>query len=141
MDPNARPSGRTRVTSAEVPEPAPGLWSNCLRAGDTIYVSGMVSSGPDGVIGVDDEYVQSQVCFGKIRSLLAGAGATMDDVVKLTVFVTRIDRSAGVRKARAEFFTGDFPASSMVEVSRLGRPELLVEIEAVAYVGPAAAPL
>jgi enamine deaminase RidA (YjgF/YER057c/UK114 family) len=126
------------VTSAEVPEPAPGLWSNCLRAGDTIYVSGMVSTGPDGVIGVDDEYVQAQVCFGKIRSLLAGAGATMDDVVKLTVFVTRIDRSAGVRKARAEFFTGDFPASSMVEVSRLGRPALLVEIEAVAYVGPPA---
>lgn len=138
MHANTRPTGRTRVTSAEVSEPAPGLWSNCLRAGDTIYVSGMVSTGPDGVIGVDDEYVQAQVCFGKIRSLLAGAGATMDDVVKLTVFVTRIDRSAGVCKARAEFFTGDFPASSMVEVNRLGRPELLVEIEAVAYVGPQA---
>lgn len=126
---------KQRITTPEVPEPAPGLWSNCYRVGDAIYVSGMVSTGPEGVIGVDDEYVQAKTTFAKIRALLAAAGATMDDIVKLTIFVTRIAQSAGVRKARAEFFTGDFPTSSMVEVSRLGRPELLVEIEAVAYVG------
>lgn len=130
---------KQRITAPEVPDPAPGLWSNCLRVGDAIYVSGMVSTGPDGVVGVDDEYLQAKTCFEKIRWLLAAAGASMDDVVKLTVFVTRIAQSAGVRKARAEFFTGDFPASSMVEVSRLGRPELLVEIEAVAYAGCARA--
>lgn len=126
---------KMRVTTPAVQEPAPGLWSNCLRVGDAIYVSGMVSTGPDGVIGVDDEYEQAKTIFTKIRALLAAAGASMDDIVKLTVFVTRIANSAGVRKARSEFFTGDFPASSMVEVSRLGRPELLVEIEAVAYAG------
>jgi 2-iminobutanoate/2-iminopropanoate deaminase len=127
-------AAKERITSPSVPEPAPGLWSNCLRAGNTIYISGMVSTGAEGVIGIDDEYVQARTCFEKIHHLLEAAGATMDGVLKLTIFVTRIDRSAGVRKARAEFFTGNFPASSMVEVSRLGRPELLVEIEAIAYV-------
>ncbi len=132
MHTNAKTPGKQRITSPQVPEPAPGLWSNCLRSGDTLYVSGMVSTGPDGVIGIDDEYVQAKTCFEKIRHLLEAAGSTMDDVLKLTIFVTRIEQSAGVRKARAEFFTGDFPASSMVEISRLGRPELLVEIEAIA---------
>jgi enamine deaminase RidA (YjgF/YER057c/UK114 family) len=130
---------KQRVRSFEVPEPAPGLWSNCMRVGDAIYVSGMVSTGADGVIGIHDEYVQARTAFEKIRSLLASAGASMDDIVKLTIFVTRMANSAGVRRARSEFFTGDFPASSMVEVSRLGRPELLVEIEAVAYAGAATA--
>ena len=132
MHTNVKAPVKQRITSPEVPEPAPGLWSNCLRAGDTLYVSGMVSTGPEGVIGIEDEYIQAKTCFEKIRHLLEAAGATMEDVVKLTIFVTRIERSAGVRKARAEFFTGDFPASSMVEISRLGRPELLVEIEAIA---------
>ena len=134
MSIRAQASSKVRITSPHVPEPAPGLWSNCLRSGNTIYISGMVSTGADGVVGIDDEYVQARTCFEKIRYLLEAAGATMDDVLKLTIFVTRIDRSAGVRKARAEFFAGDFPASSMVEVSRLGRPELLVEIEAIACV-------
>ena len=133
MHEKSRASGKQRINSPQVPEPAPGLWSNCLRAGNTLYVSGMVSTGPEGVIGIDDEYIQARTCFEKIRHLLEAAGATMDDVVKLTIFVTRIENSAGVRKARSEFFTGDFPASSMVEISRLGRPELLVEIEAIAY--------
>jgi 2-iminobutanoate/2-iminopropanoate deaminase len=130
---------KQRVFSVEVPEPAPGLWSNCMRVGDAIYLSGMVSTGTDGVIGIDDEYVQARTIFEKIRNLLAAAGASMNDIVKLTVFVTRMANSTGVRRARSEFFTGDFPASSMVEVSRLGRPELLVEIEAVAYAGASAA--
>lgn len=136
MNANVNVHCKQRITSPQVPEPAPGLWSNCLRAGDTLYVSGMVSTGPDGVIGIDDEYVQAKTCFEKIRLLLEAAGATMGAVVKLTIFVTRIDRSEGVRKARAEFFSGDFPASSMVEVSRLGRPDLLVEIEAIAFAAP-----
>lgn len=125
---------KVRVTSPQVAEPAPGLWSNCIRVGDLVFVSGMVATGPNGVIGIDDEYVQARTAFEKIRLVLEAAGASMDDIVKLTIFVTRIANSAGVRRARSEFFTGDFPTSSMVEVSRLGRPELLVEIEAVASV-------
>jgi enamine deaminase RidA (YjgF/YER057c/UK114 family) len=124
---------KQRVTSENVPEPAPGLYSNCLRAGDTLYVSGMVSTGPEGVLGVDDEYVQARTVFGKIRCLLEAAGASMNDIVKLTIFVTRIERSGEIRRARSEFFTGDFPASSMVQVSRLGQEALLLEIDAVAY--------
>jgi 2-iminobutanoate/2-iminopropanoate deaminase len=124
---------RLRITSSHVPEPGPGLWSSCIKAGGIIYVSGMVATAPEGVIGIEDEYVQAKTAFIKIRHLLEAAGATMDDVVKLTIFVIRIAKSAEIRRARAEFFTGDFPTSSMVEVSRLGRPELLVEIEAVAH--------
>jgi enamine deaminase RidA (YjgF/YER057c/UK114 family) len=135
MPEQVRRATMSRVTSPDVPEPGPGLWSNCLRVGDAIYVSGLVATGPEGVVGIEVVYAQAHLAFTKIRYLLQAAGATMDDIVKLTIFVTRIDKSAGIRRARSEFFSGDFPASSMVEVSRLGRPELLVEIEAVAVAG------
>ena len=127
---------RTRVSSPAVAEPAPGLWSNCIRVGDAVYVSGMTSRANDGVtIQGKDEYEQAKVIFAKIKHLVEAAGGAMDDVVKITIYVTDIGKNAEVWRARKEAFTGDFPASTLVEVSALAKPEILVEIEAVAYIG------
>lgn len=128
---------RTRIISPLVAEPAPKRWSNLIKAGDTLYVSGLTSRNKDGVtIDGANEYEQSQVIFTKMQRLIQQAGATMDDMVKLTIFVTRIEHNTDVWKARAEFFDGDFPACSLVEVKGLATPEIYVEIEGIAYTGP-----
>ena len=112
------------------------MWSNCLRIGDLIMVSGMTARGLDGhTIQGDGEYEQAKVIFQKIKDLVEAAGAAMDDVVKMTIFVTNMANNSEVWKARKEFFTGDFPACTLVEVSALAKPEILVEIEAIAVAG------
>jgi enamine deaminase RidA (YjgF/YER057c/UK114 family) len=75
---------------------------------------------------------QTRTTLGRIRALIEAAGATMEDVVKLTVFTTDIAQRAAISEARRGFFAGDFPCSTLVEVKGLVHPELLVEIEAVA---------
>ena len=125
-----------RVTSPAAPEPPPERWSNCLLVDGIAYVSGMVARGDDvkALAGMD-EYEQAKVIFGKIKSLVEAAGGAMSDVVKITIYLTRIANNTKVWQARREFFTGDFPASTLVEVSALAAPEILVEIEAVAHIG------
>jgi 2-iminobutanoate/2-iminopropanoate deaminase len=123
-----------RVISPAVAEPPPERWSNCLVVDGVAYVSGMTARAGTAVSG-NDEYEQAKVIFGKIKSLLEAAGGAMSDVVKITVFVTEIANNTKVWAARREFFTGDFPASTLVEVSALAAPEILVEIEAVAHLG------
>jgi enamine deaminase RidA (YjgF/YER057c/UK114 family) len=125
-----------RVISPDVAEPPAERWSNCLVVDGVAYVSGMTARGADPeALGKMDEYAQAKVIFGKIKSLVEAAGGAMSDVVKITVFLTRIANNTKVWEARREFFTGDFPASTLVEVSALAAPEILVEIEAVAYIG------
>jgi len=118
-----------RATSTEVPEPQPGTWSNCLVAGGVAYLAGMTARG-DG-----DEYEQAKAIFTKIRRLVEAAGGTMADIVKVTIFVTDIKNREEVWKARREFFTGNFPASTLVEIAALATPETKVEIEAIAHIG------
>lgn len=126
---------KQRIFSDQVTEPKPRLWSNCLRIGDIAYVSGMTARARDGETVVGGEYEQSKVIFDKIRNLVEAAGGKMDDVVKMTIFVTNIAKNTEVWRARSEYFTGDFPACSLVEVSGLAKPEILVEIEAIAHLG------
>jgi len=125
-----------RVRSDAVTEPSPELWSNCMVVNNIAYISGLTARGTDlNVIEGNDEYVQTKAIFQKFKHLVEAAGGTMSDFVKLTIFVTRIDEREKVWKGRAEFFSGDFPACSLVEVSALATPEILVEIEGVAYLG------
>jgi len=125
-----------RITSPEVAEPPPGRWSNALRVGDLLFVSGMVSRAPDGIaIQGSNEYKQAKIIFGKIRHLVEAAGGAMSDVAKMTIYVVNIKQNTEVWRARQEFFTGDFPCSTLVEVRSLAAPEILVEIEAIACIG------
>ena len=125
-----------RVISPDVAEPPAERWSNCLVVDGVAYVSGMTARGGDPeALARMDEYAQAKVIFGKIKSLVEAAGGAMSDVVKITIFLTEIANNTKVWQARREFFTGDFPASTLVEVSALAAPEILVEIEAVAHIG------
>ena len=122
----------TRATSPEVPEPQAGTWSNCLVAGGIAYIAGMTAGG-GGETG--DEYAQAKTIFTKIRHLVEAAGGSMADVMKVTIFVTDITQREKVWRARREFFTGNFPASTLVQVAALATPALKVEIEAIAHIG------
>ena len=130
---------RTRVNIPDVAEAAPGMWSNCIRAGDYIFISGQVARPLEGgktLVG-SNEYEQTKQIFTRIRLMCEAAGGSLDDVVKMTIYVVDIKNNTGVWRARREFFSGDFPASTLVEVRALATAETLVEIEAVAYLGKA----
>ena len=127
-----------RVRSPAVPEPAPGTWSNCLVVNGVAYVAGMIASDKDGNILEGDEYEQAKAIFAKIRHLIEAAGGAMADVVKVSIFVTDIKQREKVWRARREVFSGDFPASTLVQVAALAQPSVKVEIEAVAYLGAGA---
>jgi 2-iminobutanoate/2-iminopropanoate deaminase len=121
-----------RIISPSVTEPPAGTWSNCLRVGDTVYVAGLVASDGSSQPNGSTVYEQSCVIFQKMAALLAAAGGSLRDVVKLNSFVTDITKRDEFWRARREFFTGAFPVSTLVEVSALVEPALLIEIEAVA---------
>lgn len=123
-----------RVTAPAAPEPPPERWSNCLVIDGVAYVSGQTGR-PDPGEGPLDDYAQSIKIFRKIKALVEAAGGDMGDIVKIGVFVTDIRRREDVWRARAEFFSGDFPASTLVEVSKLAAPEVTVEIDAIAHIG------
>lgn len=128
--------GKQRITSPHVPEAAPGTWSNCIRAGEFLFISGQVArSSVTAGADAPDEYGQAKVAFAKIRHLIEAAGGKMDDVVKMTIYVVNIKQNKEIWRARREFFTGDFPASTLVEVRSLASPEILLEIDAVAWLG------
>ena len=128
---------RTKVTIPNVAEAAPGLWSNCIRAGDLLFIAGQVARPLDGgktLVG-SSEYEQTKQIFSRIKCICEAAGGSLDDIVKMTIFVVDIKNNTEVWRARREFFTGDFPASTLVEVQSLAGPETLVEIETIAYLG------
>jgi len=128
-----------RIISEAITEPAPGMWSNALRVGDALYLSGLTARNSAGQVVGNSEYEQAKLIFERIGHLLVAAGAHPNDVVRLNLFLTRIDQREQVWKARREFFDAAddsrcFPAATLVEVSSL-QPGVLVEIEATAHVG------
>ena len=122
-----------RIFSPEVPEPPSGTWSNCLVVNGVAYIAGITARSAGQNSG-DDEYAQAKTIFTKIKHLVEAAGGSMADVVKVTIFVTDITQREKIWQARREFFTGNFPASTLVQVAALADPSLKVEIEAVAHI-------
>jgi 2-iminobutanoate/2-iminopropanoate deaminase len=123
------------VTSAAVPEPPPGLFSNCLVAGDTIYVSGQHAGTSEGAVGGHSMLHQSREAFRRVLCLIKAAGGTADDVVKLTIYLRDMDHRAEVSAARRELFAEPLPCSTLVGVNALVAADLLVEIDAIAILG------
>jgi 2-iminobutanoate/2-iminopropanoate deaminase len=125
-----------KITTPSVPEPDGGIYTNCFVVGDQVIMSGMTATGPDGkAIGGDSMEGQARAVLGRIKSLVEAAGASMKDVVKITVYVTDMSRRPEVGKVRAEFFPGTKPCSTMLEVKGLARPDVLIEIDALAILG------
>ena len=105
-------------------------YSRAVRLGNMIVVAGTTAADEQGqVIGVGDPYAQTMYILEKIKKALAQAGAGMEDVVRTRMYVTQIDQWEAIGRAHGEFFREVRPAATLVEVSRLIDPQMLVEIE------------
>ncbi|MFT8242932.1 RidA family protein [Roseomonas sp. BN140053] len=123
-----------------MPEPPPGLFSNALVVGSTVYLSGQHAGAPGGgLLGDGSVLDQTRQALRKLVALVEAAGGSAADIVKLTVYLADMDRKAEVSAARREFFRDPLPCSTLVGVNALAAPDLLVEVDAVAVLGAGAA--
>jgi 2-iminobutanoate/2-iminopropanoate deaminase len=127
---------KTILQSSKLAKPA-GIFSPGVKvpAGQLIFVSGQVARNAAGeMVGRGDIRAQTRQTLENIKTVLETAGATMDDIVKVTVFVTDVSHFAAIHEVRAEYFARDYPASTLVEVKSLVSPDLMIEIDAIAVI-------
>ena len=118
----SKPTGYTHIV--EVTGPA-----------KIVYISGQIALDKDGnIVGAGDMKAQAEQVFKNLQSALTAAGATFADVVKMNTYITEMDKAPAVREVRARYFGETTPASTLVQVVRLVRPEFMLEIEVVAAV-------
>lgn len=121
------------IAAPETPTPPPSTWSNMkVHSNGHFYVAGMAARQ-------ESVYEQAKAVFENIRRLLREAGGTMDDIMTMQIFVTDLRDNTEIWRARREFFSGDFPCSTLVQAVRVGNPssdpQMKVEINCSGYIG------
>ena len=128
---------KTILESPKISSPR-GIFSAGVKvpAGSLVFVSGQVARNAQGeTVGKGDITAQTRQTLENIKAVLDAAGATMDDVVKVGVFVTNLEEHfSQIHEVRAQYFKSDYPASTMVEVKALANKDLLIEIDAIAVI-------
>ena len=122
------------IVSPKVIAPQPGTKSNCKVFNGQIFVSGMTGRDLENKVP-EGMYAQSKLLFSKMKALVEEAGGKMDDLIQINVFVTEMVTLEEFWRARREFFTGDFPCSTLVQVAGLANPALKIEVNAIGFIG------
>lgn len=127
---------RRRIVVPQVPEPPPGYWSNCYVVGDLVVISGMVGKDENNeLVGPGDALAQSVQAFTRMKLFIEAAGGRMGDIIKLNAYLTDIRHRQAFIDARQKFFSGDFPACTVVAGTVFSHPEFLIEVDAWGILG------
>jgi 2-iminobutanoate/2-iminopropanoate deaminase len=110
-----------------------GAFCHAVRTDEWLFVSGLTARGPD--VASQDIVEQTAVVMSRLQGVLESEGGALNDVIRVTVYVTSLDKLMGVHEVRHRYFGDALPASTLVKVSALVAPELLIEIEAIARLG------
>lgn len=113
---------------------APFLLSQGIRFGNMLFISGQAGAGDDGKVVAGGFLAQGRQAFANLRRALEAGGSSLDDVIKVTIFVTDMGHFSEVVELRREFFSEPYPADTIAEVKALYDPEVMIEIEAIAAV-------
>lgn len=126
---------KTAIATPNAPQPV-GVYSNAVRvrgAGDLVFLAGLTSRAPDGtVIGENDITLQTETVIKNLSAVMEAAGGKLSDIVKITVFVRDLEQFKQIQEVRKRYFTPPYPASTMIQISRLVDPRCLIEIDAIA---------